>query len=392
MNDRTHNLLFITAVGLFSFMLLHFILDSKRLIEKIHYLTISLPVIYLFIYRNSFKFKKSYYYHNNFNYFIILLFIFLIVPSPHGIKQLLNSIEILIGLSLFSLGLFYLNSECRRGLNFILISFALVCTCFFFLASLQWFLAFSESNSYIRINLYGAAKNPVHASLLILFGISYLWLFIVEPHLSRLKAGIVLQMGWLIFSCICIYTSIIFNSRSTILAAILMLVFSWLSINRGRWFPAFIFIFLLSIYYIPIVDILAVRGTSYRLEIWSDALNQLYSKCNMLVGCGTVEKYRPAGFRHPHSAYLSTLFYYGLPVFISLLVFVFYLFRHGWKNSQRWFVLSIFGWASVLTTSGGVLVTPEPLWIYVWLPSFMVLITSKINFGSKIKQTPSRIS
>ena len=48
--------------------------------------------------------------------------------------------------------------------------------------------------------------------------------------------------------------------------------------------------------------------------------------------------------------------------------------NYAWRARSRWLLLALLGWGSLLTTSNGVLTSPQPLWIYFWLPVFMAVL------------------
>jgi O-antigen ligase len=121
-------------------------------------------------------------------------------------------------------------------------------------------------------------------------------------------------------------------------------------------------------------ELLLRRGFSYRLDIWQDAGSRLVNQCGIWLGCGT-DEYRFLGrFEHPHSGYFAMLYRNGLLGGVLFSLFALLWLNYAWRARSRWLLLALLGWGSLLTTSNGVLTSPQPLWIYFWLPVFMAVL------------------
>lgn len=67
----------------------------------------------------------------------------------------------------------------------------------------------------------------------------------------------------------------------------------------------------------------------------------------------------------------------GLIGAVLLAIFAVLYLYNARREGLPWLLLSLFGWGSLLTTTNGVFTTPQPLWVYVWLPTFMAIIAGQ---------------
>ncbi len=79
-------------------------------------------------------------------------------------------------------------------------------------------------------------------------------------------------------------------------------------------------------------------------------------------------------FSHPHNVYLSMFYRNGLLGGGVFLVFLGYFTYLGLKHKSKWFVLSLFGWGALLTENNSLFTSPQPFWIYFWIPVFMTIV------------------
>lgn len=136
------------------------------------------------------------------------------------------------------------------------------------------------------------------------------------------------------------------------------------------------------------------RGTSYRLEIWQEALAEIARR--PLLGHGPTASLRiDGGFgHHPHNLYLSAWFYSGV-VGLGLLVAA-----QAWilRDLQRLaagaeqrtcLALMLHAVLSGLTDLSQIIKGPGELWYIVWLPMAFALAVLR---DPAVAQTRARIS
>jgi hypothetical protein len=224
-----------------------------------------------------------------------------------------------------------------------------------------------------RISLYAAASNPVHASLMILTGWLGFWITYGLPRLLKIGRlpyllGFSFMLGLALFTCIA------FQSRSGMLGVLAVTV-AWLALGKERRITSLLLlasavIFFFYFNYEPLLN----RGTSYRLVIWQDTLSRLNSVSSWLTGITQEGEILYSGrFKHPHSAYFSILAQTGLIGGVSFFFFACSYFIQGVKSRSPYFIISLLGWAALLTTSNGIICPPKPLWIYFWLPTLLAI-------------------
>ena len=131
------------------------------------------------------------------------------------------------------------------------------------------------------------------------------------------------------------------------------------------------------------------RGTSYRLEIWQLALEQI--RLQPWIGHGFDAHLAISipgtnyTFSEPHSFFLGVLYYTGI---IGAL---FWLFMHGaalwacWQQrSDLYFIIAgalvVYGLGAGLAEGGGILSRPKEHWFLTWIPLALV---AALNIGRK---------
>jgi hypothetical protein len=114
------------------------------------------------------------------------------------------------------------------------------------------------------------------------------------------------------------------------------------------------------------------RGQSYRLDIWQDVIRRLFETCNIWVGCAPDDGLILGLFSHPHNVYLSILYNSGVTGALLFGCLLLMIVRQGWRSD--WFLLAIFGLGAMLTESKTMFTSPQPLWVYFWLPTFMAIL------------------
>lgn len=246
--------------------------------------------------------------------------------------------------------------------------------------TVDWIWIWQNSGKFLRYGRFlGEPINPVHFSLIISSAMIYIWLFRLADTCER-RSPWMLSVGLFLLVCAVLLCATVFQSRSTLVGLVLFYV-GYL-IYRRMIFLGLATLLALGalgalLFFVGVDELLLRRGFSYRLDIWQDAWGRLIAVCGFWTGCGSDEYLFLGRFEHPHSGYFAMLYRSGL--FGVLLFFLFALLWSVYvlRVRSKWFLLSLFGWGSLLTTSNGVLTSPQPLWIYFWLPVFMAILDSQ---------------
>lgn len=252
--------------------------------------------------------------------------------------------------------------------------YAVACVLFACWAVYLWLESYLATGQALRVQLHAAASNPVHASLMILTGWLGFWMVYGLPKLLE-RGRLVYLGGFVLMLSVAFGVCIVFQSRSGMLG-LLAALGGWLLLGRMRALSGAV---LATLAMLVLVgggyDALLSRGVSYRTEIWQEALLRLRDNCSWVFGC--VQAGWPlflGRFQHVHSAYLSILVDTGLLGAIPFAAFAVVYFTQGLRSRSPWFIVSLVGWASVITSSNGLVESPRPLWIYFWLPTLLALL------------------
>lgn len=306
-----------------------------------------------------------------FAWFFVLLLALVVINST-GIADLKKWLY----LFLFFMACVFLERS-RWGVKGCFTLFAMVGCGVFVFTLLDWLWIWGQSGRLIRYRVFfGESINPVYFSLLINSSLVFLWLFRVENWLER-RSRVACLVGFFVLLALILLCSTVFQSRTSLLALAVFL--GGYALYRKMILPVIVLAGLLVGLAVAsgFSELLLRRGFSYRLDIWQDAWVRLSEVCGIWWGCG-VDDYRFLGkFYHAHSGYVALLYRNGLVgglIFISLAVL--FLWRCSLARS-RWLLLALFGWGSLVTTTNGMLTSPQPLWIYCWLPTFMALLETQ---------------
>ncbi|WP_434607940.1 hypothetical protein [Pseudomonas sp. R1-7] len=254
-------------------------------------------------------------------------------------------------------------------------------------ASGKWLWIYQQTGQLVRLQMAGAAYNPVHAALMISSGIAAFWLFIIEPRLQRFSH---LVLGGLLMAALQVWVALIFDARSALTGTFLFLAGWALFRERGvRLLLGLALVVGLTLYLTGVMDLFLSRGASFRLVIWQDALQRLVNHCGISFGCGK-DDYRFLGeYTHAHSGYLSVLYRYGAFVALIGSVWAASYWYWGVRLKSRWFLVSLIGWGGLVTTGAGLLSSPQPYWLYFWLPTLLSMIEvrrlQRINANPELK-------
>lgn len=273
---------------------------------------------------------------------------------------------LLVGL--VTLTLYSLESKWRE-LPFTV--FALTAVSMLAIATFLWLKGYYSFDEFPRVLLWGS-KQPLNMALLIVFALVWIWEFKAEPLLKEQKKLIY----WIIATCyflVVVLSVMPFQARSALLGFACYLVLKvWLNDRRvhliiGLTVVAF------SIWITGLDVILYERGLSYRPQIWMDALQRIQD-CGVIFGCGNDHHLFAGHWTHAHSAYIMEFYKYGLIVMVPFTLFVIKFFKDGIACKSKWMLVAAVGWGGVMTTTGGVITSYKPFWVYFWIPTLMALI------------------
>ena len=137
------------------------------------------------------------------------------------------------------------------------------------------------------------------------------------------------------------------------------------------------------LYYFDLADAIFKRSFSFRPEIWSATITEWRSS-NPLFGAGINSRIDlsipPNTFMHPHSIYLSTLYYGGM-IGLSSLIFLFgfvlkkLIQTAEQPSSQYAFPLFVFGSTVLLFDGNRIIEKIDFLWLCIWLPIGLTLVS-----------------
>lgn len=242
-----------------------------------------------------------------------------------------------------------------------------------------------------KISRLGAAShqayNPVHLSHLILIG---LFPKLYQHHRRENTSAAELFAAGVIFLFMVI---VMFQSRNILIGITCLFAICLLEQDKAAkkaWLVITISaVTVIGLYCIDGLSIIMERGFSYRDIIWAEAITFQQQNCSWWFGCGKNIDIMFNGHNpHPHSSYLSTLFYYGL---ISLMLFlaflVFSMGRVSFIASSGWASTSIIMLGAYTVSSNGPISSFNPAWAAFWIPLFFAHIE---HLQHKKRKTPQQ--
>lgn len=235
-----------------------------------------------------------------------------------------------------------------------------------------WFWLTHKSGMRLRL---WRDMHPIRMALLAGSGLAALGILWLLPRLE-VRGALWRSAGLFVLLLALAWCSVVFQSRSLLLGAG-VLFFCELLMGRRPWLPLAAVVLLGGVVVaLGWHEILLRRGLSYRLDIWQEAWHRIHDVCGMVIGCGDDDYQFIGRFPHPHSAYFSMWYYYGLLPFLMTLAGMLWLLVQGVRLRSSWLLVAGIGWGGVLTTTGGVIHSPEPYWVYFWMPTLALMLQS----------------
>lgn len=255
----------------------------------------------------------------------------------------------------------------------IFIAYSMFSFLIFIAVLYSWTVGWVETGVIQRHSVFlGEDKHPIFFSLMLIGSFIIGWLFYAEPWLRKFYSRAAYSVSFFLFCVLALLCAIVFQSRTTLLAFVAF--FIGYVFQRKAWLLGGGVLLLVSALAVVLGwdDVLQNRGYSFRLVIWEDVWRRLTMDCGVWFGCGADGYVFLGEFPHPHNAYLSILYQGGALAALGFLIFSVMFISRAWRSP--WFLVALFGWASLLTETGGIFTSPKPLWVYFWIPTFMAVI------------------
>jgi O-antigen ligase len=225
----------------------------------------------------------------------------------------------------------------------------------------------------------GALDNPLLSSHLFGF-FCILWL--------GLAMSLPRQQGWLAALPVLVLgaTLLATGSRTPILAA--SLAGAWLVLacwNKRSIALGLIGLCSLIALLLLYPEALLSRGTSYRLELWQDALGRISQKPWLGYGFDAHLAIQlpgfPFPFSEPHSFAIGVLYYTGIVGLFLWLAMHLVALRQCWVNRSNFLfvvagALMVYGIGGGLAEGGGILARPKEHWFLTWIPLALIAALS----------------
>ena len=139
---------------------------------------------------------------------------------------------------------------------------------------------------------------------------------------------------------------------------------------------------LIASYLSGFTELMLKRSTSFRPEIWQATITQ-WLNGNLMLGAGIQTAFdlyiAPNKFMHPHSLYLSTLYYggiLGLGLLLMSIGRLFWVLLHKADLDVKTYALPllVFGLVTLLFDGNRLVAKVDFLWLCFWLPVALTLL------------------
>lgn len=347
------------------FMLAFYLPLTTKQVNNIFYIGLALPSL-IWLCRSPSALRALY----PFAWVIVAIWVLVVLTSA-GFSDIKDGLYLTL---LFACCMQVQGEDENRSKVFI--AYALFSLMIFFVVFYSWTVGWIETGAMQRHSGFlGGDKHPIFFSLMLVGAFIIGWLFYVEPRLKKRDSRMACLIAFTLLCILALLCSVIFQSRTTLLAFIAF--FIGYVIQRRAWLLGSVVLLLVSALAVVLGwdDVLQNRGYSFRLVIWEDVWRRLSMDCGMWLGCGADGYVFLGDFPHPHNAYLSVLYKGGLLAALGFLVFSIMFVCKSWRSP--WLLVAVFGWASMLTETGGVFTSPRPLWVYFWIPTFMAVMDAR---------------
>jgi len=247
-----------------------------------------------------------------------------------------------------------------------------------------------------RLQYYGAAYQAVEVATLV-GSCLLLTLF----HIVPAARGRGWQVAWLTVALVLAAGILLTGSRMPLGAALVCVALGLVLYRQWR---------LLGLAVVGLVLVIGAllasgydhrgamaRGDSYRPAIWQQVAARVMARPWLGEGILTDDTTQVAlqgtgksslAINHPHSVYLATALYGGLPALGMLVALVMLALRQGQRLAARgepaWFLVLLFGLLCMLTDGDHLLHAPRGIWFYFWLPVGVLLAHEAAGSGRRL--------
>lgn len=353
------------GICLLVFLVSFFLPISRKAANNIFYVGVALPtVIWLLLHPGALlAFLRRY-------ADVLLLLTGLVLlyawRDPSDLKRLLY---VLLLLASFVV----LNARSEENCVRLFSAFAVVAMAVLIGSIVWWLWLYVSTGTWVRLQLWGGAENPVHAALMLSTMLAFVWLYHVDPRMVGRPAP------WrysaiILFVVLGLLCTMVFQARSAI-AGLLVFLLGYLVWRRMLLGGLLIILGVLAVSWgLGLQALLMERGVSFRLAIWQDVLDRVTHHCGLLLGC------EPSGYRflgqfyHPHNTYLSLFYRTGVVGGLLFATFMLVFFWVAARGRSRWLLVSLIGWGAMLSSGSGIFSSPQPLWVYFWCPVLLALV------------------
>jgi len=239
------------------------------------------------------------------------------------------------------------------------------------------------------VSLGAKVRNPVK-------GASVYCMIALVSYFHFLKSKRSSAWIYAVLSVIVLFSAALTQSRGPLGALLVTFLIGAVSTRNKKLLATvlcFIIIGGLMFFYIEgFMEMVNVRGYSYRLEIWQQTIARIKEALLFGEGISTDTKLIMADgikVNQPHSIYFATMLYGGLIGLFLLLTlqaialwksFLYFLK----ENDFTYVALLLFAFICMIGTRHKVISRPDVLWIYFWLP-IALLAAKKLSSDKAVK-------
>lgn len=230
--------------------------------------------------------------------------------------------------------------------------------------------------------LNGLGQLDTHVLAALVFGVVMIFMLdVITRAQNRVYQGLVL-VAFLAGA----YAVVMSDSRNAIVSVFLgiaVFIAARVANNKYEFLAAFSAVSVIGVATLAVFmsnpelrDLLLPRGLSFRLDIWSETLSQIYRR-SVIWGAGiATEDQITIGklvFRHPHNMFLSIVQQSGL---IGLMVYIVILYKCllrlleniQTKDAQLAIAVLVVGLSAHLLDGHGLIDKIGSTWFLIWLP------------------------
>jgi hypothetical protein len=363
-------LLSILKVSIALYLIGHFTPLDPKIISQIFYIGIIIPTLFLVKLDDIKALWQS-------PITKVLLLYLIYVSIAWAVADKVKYFRYAIYILIFTISVWVLVKEDAVDLRSAATFF--FCVCLLGIFSGFTYLYITHGHLPPRAWLIGwMTENPIHlSSILATACVVYVTVFCKKGMFIFALLGLLLSL----------YLISIFEARTAYVALFaafsVFFMFKFSDVRKKDMkkiviFLIFFLLLLVFLYGFGGLDFIFLRGSSYRLNIWSILLEQ-FKSCNYFFGCGydydVGQHYftNSARIVNPHSIYVSEFFYSGVLGLILLMSVIATTLSFGLKHNLLW-VYAFAAGCGAFAVDGYIALRPprNEAWLIFWLPLIMV--------------------